>query len=286
MPGKAKERYREVTGEMLRDELARVANFFELLNLKVLHLDTYRRILAESKDSQTIARLALFALETGAPFSEALLNRHLSYSQISQDLVAWATSKHRRSGYFLEIGAANGIDLSNTYMLEKEFGWTGILVEPNPNFAYQISENRKAHFERRAVHSITGRKLDFSLAAELSTVVGYGTEDQFSSIRSRSHTISVEIISLNDLLETYNAPTHIDFLSIDTEGSEFEILSALDWSTYSFGFICCEHNHTSSKKKLTELIESKGYKRVMAPYTDFDAWFINEAILGDGLAKL
>ena len=71
----------------------------------------------------------------------------------------------------------------------------------------------------------------------------------------------VKTISLLDLLDTYQAPKTIDYLSIDTEGSEYEILKAFDFDKYKFRVITCEHNFTSMREKIYDLLISKGYQR-------------------------
>jgi hypothetical protein len=84
----------------------------------------------------------------------------------------------------------------------------------------------------------------------------------------------VETVSLEDLLLDYKAPKHIDFLSIDTEGSEFEILNAFDFRKYSFGVICVEHNFTINRDKIRALLEGNGYKQVHVELSEFDDWFV------------
>jgi len=53
------------------------------------------------------------------------------YSQLNQDLWVLDTLKHKRNGIFVDVGAFDGINLSNTYLLEKEHGWNGICIEAN-----------------------------------------------------------------------------------------------------------------------------------------------------------
>jgi hypothetical protein len=68
----------------------------------------------------------------------------------------------------------------------------------------------------------------------------------------------VKTISLNDLLKSFDAPTVIDYLSIDTEGSEFLILSNLDFSKWKFHIITVEHNFTSQRKLIEFFLFKKG----------------------------
>jgi hypothetical protein len=78
-----------------------------------------------------------------------------------------------------------------------------------------------------------------------------------------------------DLLNKYRAPNEIGFLSIDTEGSEFEIMRDFNFSSYNFGFVAIEHNHGSSKDKIKYLFEKNGYRPVFEDISDFDSWFVS-----------
>ena len=81
-------------------------------------------------------------------------------------------------------------------------------------------------------------------------------------------------LSLDDLLDEHGAPQRIDYLSIDTEGSELEILSKFDFKRWPFKVICCEHAYTSARQPLFELLTAKGYKRVHEDISQFDDWYV------------
>ena len=74
----------------------------------------------------------------------------------------------------------------------------------------------------------------------------------------------------------YNAPNQIDYLSIDTEGSEFAILNKLNFSKYNFNVITVEHNFTETRQKLFSLLTSKGYKRIFEDFSQWDDWYIQD----------
>jgi hypothetical protein len=82
-----------------------------------------------------------------------------------------------------------------------------------------------------------------------------------------------------DLLISYDAPSKIDYLSIDTEGSEYEILSKFDFNRYQFRIITCEHNMNDSREKIYKLLSSKGYSRVCTELSKCDDWYINNEIV-------
>jgi hypothetical protein len=84
----------------------------------------------------------------------------------------------------------------------------------------------------------------------------------------------VQTISLLDLLKKYQAPKFIDYLSIDTEGSEFEILNAFNFNEYTFGIITVEHNFTFRRDMIYELLSKNGYVRKHEDISNVDDWYV------------
>jgi FkbM family methyltransferase len=197
-------------------------------------------------------------------------------SQLGQDVFALSLLGPNKQGFFVEFGATNGIDLSNSYLLETCFGWNGILCEPAVGWKNDLIKNRTAVIDARCVFSESNLVLSFSetTVPELSALRGFGESDEHSGVRQPMRTYEVKTVSLLDLLKEHDAPPHIDLLSIDTEGSEFEILKAFDFSQYTFGAICVEHNYTISRDKVRELLVSNGYRQVFSELSDFDDWFV------------
>lgn len=201
-----------------------------------------------------------------------------SHAQLRQDLFVLSQVGLKSNGYFVEFGATNGIDLSNTYMLEKQFGWTGILAEPGKCWHQELTDNRDAVIETKCVWSESGASLQFreTNTPELSTIDSYSSHDHHSLSRKEGSVYEVTTISLNDLLDKHNAPSIVDYLSIDTEGSEFEILKNFDFSHRQISVITCEHNHTPSRKRIHDLLQRRGYKRVFESVSQFDDWYVLE----------
>jgi FkbM family methyltransferase len=199
-----------------------------------------------------------------------------SQSQHKQDLFVLSELGFKRDGYFVEFGATNGKDISNTWLLENTFGWTGIVAEPGKNWQEDLAKNRKCHVETKCVWSESGKVLTFNQTRnpDLSCINDYSNSDQWAAQRMNGTTYDVETISLNDLLEKYNAPTEIDYLSIDTEGSEFEILSNFDFDKYKIKVITCEHNHTPMREFIQQLLAVYGYVRKYPNLSDVDDWFV------------
>ena len=108
---------------------------------------------------------------------------------------------------------------------------------------------------------------------ELSAISEFSDRDKHRESRIKGTTYDVETISLNDLLRKYNAPKRIDYLSIDTEGSEFEILKSFDFSEYDISIITCEHNFTPDREAIYSLLKDKGYTRRFEGISKWDDWY-------------
>lgn len=197
------------------------------------------------------------------------INAHRSISQVFQDL--WALYEHgeKKSGFFVEFGATNGNDISNTCLLEKVYNWKGILAEPNPFWHDALRQNRSAQIETKCVAAKTGDTLELLLTDDPE----FATTTDFE--RQGSGKISVETISLSHMLEQHNAPDEIDFLSIDTEGSEYDILSAYDFKTdRKIRLIAVEHNFEEPKRSdIRQLLTGNGYVQKYEAYSKFDDWY-------------
>ena len=199
-----------------------------------------------------------------------------SRAQIFQDIWALRETGFKRGGFFVEFGATDGLSLSNTHLLEKSYGWTGILAEPNPVWHEDLRKNRACAISTKCVAARSGETVPFLAASapELGTLARLAPADQHAGARREGRTIQVETISLDDLLRTHGAPRDIDFMSVDTEGSELEILGAFDFSAWNVRLLAVEHNGTDAERQLDQLLTGKGYRRVLPALSWFDAWYV------------
>ncbi len=199
-----------------------------------------------------------------------------SKSQLRQDLFVLGELGFKTNGYFVEVGAAGGVASSNTYLMEKHFGWTGILAEPARCWQGDLKKSRSASIETNCVwrdsHSVlTFKEVD---SAWYSTIDSFSGSDHHREVRKKGRTYDVASISLNDLLAKYDAPHRIDYLSIDTEGSELDILSTFDFRRHSIQVITCEHNHTPQRDQIFDLLTDQGYVRKFEELSKFDDWYV------------
>jgi FkbM family methyltransferase len=246
----------------------------------LLRSGTFRRHLGSFDPMLELHFLRAVSLIQGATDEQAIFVRDLvnstySNAQINQDLWVLHETRRKRCGYFVEIGAADGIDLSNTLLLERDFGWQGILAEPNPVWHAALRRNRKAALDYRCVYSRTGDRVQFAATchAGLATILEFLSTDGHAKSRMKYETIEVETVSLNDLLEAHAAPHTIDYISIDTEGSELRILEGFDFAKWDVKLFSIEHNLTSQEQALDRLMQQNGYERRYARYSLIDAWY-------------
>ncbi len=192
-----------------------------------------------------------------------------------QDLFALIANNFKRNGYFVEFGATNGIDMSSTWILENKFQWEGILAEPGKNWHQDLMKNRKCKITTDCVWTVSDEKLSFLESSQptLSTILSFSDSDGRNRGERTHSTYEVNTISLVDLLKKFEAPSTIDFMSIDTEGSEFDILNSFDWDSYKINALCVEHNYTDARKKIFGLLSSNGYKRVCEGISGSDDWY-------------
>lgn len=151
------------------------------------------------------------------------------------------------------------------------------MSEPIPEEYFELSNNRSCFTLNAAVWSSSEQNLDFILAKRtgLSTILGFENDDHHASSRKKGQqVINVQTISLEDLLIMAEAPTEIDYLSLDTEGSEWEILKSFDFENWQFKTITVEHNFSQAREAIFELLSSHGYIRVMEEFSVYDDWYV------------
>jgi len=187
----------------------------------------------------------------------------MSYSQLGQDLEVIKFYNNKENGFFIEIGASDGINLSNTYLLETQYKWKGICCEPIPNNFKNLVKNRSNSIcYDKAVYNSSGLTVNFDIANNCDLLSGISNhiDRHKSSVDANKETIQVQTISLLDVLNIANAPLFIEYMSLDTEGTEFEILKNFDFEKYTFGLIDVEHNYCEPRRtEIKNLLLSKGY---------------------------
>lgn len=195
----------------------------------------------------------------------------IRFSQHDQDRFAIDNIfRHKKNGYFLDIGARDGINSSNSYLFEKYYNWTGICFECDPREMINLRNNRACHIVTSPVFSKSGMFIDFELhrIGGLSGISGF-IHPFYQTVLSPK--IQMSTISIMDSLHYFNTPKIIDYVSLDTEGTEYEILSTVDFNEYKFNYFAIEHNFQEPKRsKIKELLENNGYKLYRSHHEDDD----------------
>jgi FkbM family methyltransferase len=199
-------------------------------------------------------------------------------SQNLQDLKILQLLSNKKNGYYVEFGADDGVQNSNSYFLNKIFGWSGLLAEPNPERFKELKRNRQNDYVSNAlIWREKDVELQFTIAGQLSTISDFGESDFMKDERKSVSTKKMKFLTtdLESVLNNANAPKHIDFLSIDTEGSEFDILEKFNFDKYIFKVICVEHNNNEeNKNKLDSLFIRNGYKQDLNFAGGVDAFYV------------
>jgi len=206
---------------------------------------------------------------------------HRPHAQFLQDVWVLTATGDQSGGFFVEIGVGDGQYTSNTVMLEREFGWTGILCEPNPTFIDAITRlgRQGSRLVPLAVGPVSGETVAFVNAGERSAIAGPSTPWSRAAERlrpARAAVTPVGTISPRDMLEQQGAPDVIDYLSVDTEGSEPGILRAFPWQEHHVRYLTVEHNHVPGRRaELDSILVPRGYERVMTSWSGVDAWYVH-----------
>lgn len=237
------------------------------IGLQYVILATREAVLTDCSTRRTILRRPIETKKVH-PSGPAL---HFQ-SHIGQD--AWVAEclNFKRNGFFLDFGAFDGKTISNTYALEQDLGWKGICVEPNPRYYPEICANRNCVAINVALWPRSRELVRLVDAHGLSTLECYKDSDRNAGQRAQatSAVIQVDTLNPNELLERFNAPQLIDYLSLDVEGAEFDILSALDLHTYAIALLTIEHNHDAVRQQqIRDHLATFGYEVLPNRNDDF-----------------
>ncbi|WP_417897199.1 FkbM family methyltransferase [Bacillus haimaensis] len=189
------------------------------------------------------------------------------YSQIGQDkFVNENIFNGMENGFFVDIGAHDGISFSNSYFFEKHKNWSGICVEPLTDVFNLLKKNRACICIEGAIY-IENSYADFrQLSGPLEMLSGLVTEydkrhikrinRQSENTGSESKIIKVKTFTLQSILDKFNV-THIDLLSIDTEGAELATLKSIDFTKVRVECIAVENNYQD--KIVEEFLNNLGF---------------------------
>lgn len=175
------------------------------------------------------------------------------------------------NGFFVELGANDGISQSNTYYFEKYRGWKGVLIEPIGHKYLECVKNRSNKnkiFCNACVSFDYNEKFVEMTYSNLMTVSNNLESDMSNSLEhaqtgiqylnegERNYNFGSEAKTLNNILLKSNAPKKIDLLSLDVEGSEIEVLKGINHKEFRFKYLCVE---TRNYEKLSDYLFKNDY---------------------------
>lgn len=184
----------------------------------------------------------------------------------------------KRKGFFVDLGAADGMLRSNTYRLEKERGWVGLCIEANPDYFSKLEESRRC----TCINSCVDYKrhtVDFIMAGEIGGIVDVDTDnspekqaEKINCLKKQGKLIRLPTIPLWEIFEEFSAPASIDYLSIDIEGSETRALKQFPFDTYCFLSATIER----PTQELQKILAANHYRYIKRQRQDF--FYLHESI--------
>jgi len=185
------------------------------------------------------------------------------YSQFEQDKTVYENYfQGKTDGYFVDIGAHDGVTFSNSKFFE-ELGWNGICVEPNPIIFKQLQSTRTSKCVQKAVGDKKNYAQFFQITKGPDMLSGLvdefsqrGIKNIYNNLEDTESSFDYIDVEL-DLFENIVDFVEIDFLSIDTEGNELKILQTIDFDKYQIKVITVENNEYDNR--FINFLTSKGF---------------------------
>lgn len=227
-----------------------------------------------------------------------------TYAQNYQDVWLMSLAKlngwDTAQGFFLDLGAFKGFECSNSALVEKQLGWKGICVEPRP--VEKAFDGRGCVLARRALSGSTGKSIRFS--GEPGSQLQHMGEHH-----GDSHSDVIKTLSVSDLLRCVDAkghfgkvaepgtkgdgtalcdrvpigrleiPSFINFVSLDIEGQERDVLRTFPFDDVRVGAWVIEEKRSGRGRDslIDALLKEKGYQRVPVANSGVDAYYVHNS---------
>lgn len=214
------------------------------------------------------------------------MEKLISYSQHGEDDLIWKTFSRKKDGLIVEVGAFDGIHLSNSYALTKH-GWKAICVEPHPKYFPLLTKNRPESTLINA--AVVGDENIKSIELEIEPLgLLSGAFLDEADIKKRYENrgllfpglekVEVPARTLNSILSEFMIEKDsIDCISIDVEGFEMEVLKGTDLKKYQPKMLIIEANSKAYEKMIISYMKSLDY--VLARKIEVNLIFCQNSIL-------
>lgn len=202
-----------------------------------------------------------------------------SHPATKQDIWVANRLEGKHDGFFVEVGADDGLRYSNTLLLERHFGWTGLLIEPNPANFLKVQANRpNCKFSHDVIDKDASYRL-FIDGGPYSGLMEYMPYDWQREHKKRNNTASMTTTRpLASVLIEHNCPSYIDYLSLDVEGAELPILKGFieqHQSRHTIGIMSVEFRYDMLLlAELEDVLEDYHLEHVEG----FDAFFVHRSL--------
>jgi len=206
-----------------------------------------------------------------------------SYAQFAEDLEV-LDFFHQQPGYYVEIGANDGVSGSNTALLEQQ-GWQSLLVEANPELVAKVKATRPRSI---VVHAaiVSPEQVDtiafYKVVGGEPGIDGLSTTvctddfiERITGYGGQIETIRVDALTLDQVFTKHQVPDRFEVLSIDVEGVELEVLKGLSWDRYQPRIIIVEDNSVGADWSVCHYLRRQGYLRVHR--TGVNDWYVQPA---------
>jgi len=199
----------------------------------------------------------------------ALGTNGTTHSQNNQDWFVSTLLSCKRGGYFVDLAANDAMLLSNTLMLERDYGWQGLCIEPNMGYYYGLAR-RKCALVAAAIGSPTDSAVTFNMEGALGGIVGFDQKE------NNTHAQELRTVALGELLERLHAPATIDYMSLDVEGAESLVMDGFPWGKFKFSVLSVER----PKADLRSTLVRHGYTNMNITCAWDDEIWIHSSLPG------
>lgn len=201
--------------------------------------------------------------------NDTLASANASLAQEGQDLIVSGLLGNKTGGFFVDLAANDAIDISNTFVLERSFGWDGICIEANPKYLWALAHRRCA-LAAAVVSDRVGKRVQFIDDDGMGHVIRVRGPPRSESAPARAHTTT----TLGTVLRQLGAPSRFDYLSLDIEGSEWLVLSSFPYDEFSFRVLSVER----PTQQIHDLLISKGYYYLWCTSGIRDIFYVHSSL--------